>query len=372
MPYIWESLGWPALHWDSGVLLPLIGEARGRLGEFLGRMKDIGFDARLQSELEATAEEVVKTSAIEREVLNPASVRSSIARRLGLEEGGVSLSDRKVDGVVDLILDATKNHARPLTKGRIFAWHAALFPTGFSGMTKIDIGQWRSDRAGPMQVISGPYAHEPRVHFQAPPADRLEGEMDHFIRWFNGSQSTMEPLLRAGLAHLWFVTIHPMDDGNGRIARAIADLAVAQLEGTGQRFYSMSSQIERDKKTYYEVLEATQKGGLDVTIWMTWFVESYSHAIENAAETADKVVSRAKFWHANADFAFSERQRKVLLMLLDGFDGFVTSDKWAKICNCSSDSAQRDIANLAARGILLKNPGGSRKTSYRFNWPPEP
>ncbi len=369
--YIWQSPAWPDFRWSADRLLAGATEARYRQGRFLGRMRDIGLDARLESELTATAEDVVKTSAIEGEVLNPANVRSSIARRLGIPDGGLLPTDRKVEGVVDMILDATRNHAAPLTAERIFGWHAALFPTGYSGKDKIDVGQWRTDRHGAMQVVSSIYATRPTVHFEAPPAPQVEAEMDRLITWFNGGRNGIDPLLRAGVAHLWFVTIHPLDDGNGRIARAIADLAVAQMEGTGQRLYSMSSQIEHERKRYYEILEATQKGDLDITAWLAWFTDCYACAIDAAEATADRVIARARFWHVHADQGFSERQRKVLSKLLEGFEGGMTSRKWAAISGCSIDTAQRDINDLVRRNLLIRNPGGSKSTSYRFNWPPE-
>lgn len=370
--YIWQAADWPRFRWDTGHLLSGLVEARHRQGLFLGRMRDIGFDARLDSELAATCEEVIKTGAIEGEILNPASVRSSIAWRLGIPDGGLAPTDRRVDGVVDMILDATKNYAAPLTRERIFGWHAALFPTGYSGKDRIDIGQWRTDREGRMQVVSNVYSARPTIHFEAPPAARVEAEMATFIDWFNSSQGRVDPLLRAALGHLWFVTIHPMDDGNGRIARAVADLAVAQMEGTGQRFYSMSSQIEREKRKYYDILEATQKGELEVTRWLSWFTDCYARAIHAAGTAADTAVTKAKFWQIHADRAFSERQRKVLQKLLDGFEGSLTSRRWVSLCGCSTDTAQRDIADLVTRGLLVRNPGGSKNTSYRFNWPPEP
>lgn len=369
MRYIWQDPTWPLFRWDANRLLPLLAEARYRQGRFLGVMRDIGMNARLESELAATSEDVIKTSAIEGEALNPASVRSSIARRLGLPDGGQTGTDRKVEGVVDMILDATKNHARPLTAERVFGWHAALFPTGYSGKDKIDIAQWRTDRDGAMQVVSNIYAPQPKVHFQAPPAERVPAEMARFISWFNeGAASRDDPLLRAGLAHLWFVTIHPLDDGNGRIGRAIADLAVARMERSGQRFYSMSSQIELDKRRYYDVLETTQKGDLDITEWLSWFADCYTRAIDAAETTANTVITKARFWHAHADHGFSERQRKVLSKLLEGFDGAMTTRKWAAICGCSPDTAQRDINDLIGRGLLVRSPGGSRNTSYSFNW----
>ncbi|MBF0306541.1 MAG: Fic family protein, partial [Alphaproteobacteria bacterium] len=313
-------------------------------------------------------EDVLSTSAIEGEALPPASVRSSIARRLGLPDGGLAPTDRKVEGVVDMVLDATKNFAAPLTAERIFGWHAALFPTGHAGKERIDVGRWRTDRLGAMRVVSDIYAPKPRVHFEAPPAARLDAEMERFLGWFNGEVEGLDPLLRAGLAHLWFVTIHPMDDGNGRIARAIADLAVAQMERTGQRFYSMSAQIERDKKRYYAVLEETQKGDLDITGWLGWFMECHAAAVTAAEAAAGRVMDRSRFWQTHADRPMTDRQRKVLGKLLDGFQGVLTARKWASLAGCSPDTAQRDINDLLAMGVLERNPGGGRSTSYRLPW----
>lgn len=358
--------------WDAGRLLEPLVEARHRQGLLLGTMRGIGMDARLESELEATSEDVVKTSAIEGEVLNPASVRSSIARRLGIPDAGFVPVDRRVEGVVDIVMDATRDYARPLTAERIFGWHAALFPTGYSGKERIDVGHWRTDRLGAMQVVSNVYSSRPKIHFDAPPARRVSGEMAIFFDWFNGvspGARGIDPLLRAGLAHLWLVTIHPMDDGDGRIARAVADLAVAQAERTGQRFYSVSGAIERDRKTYYAALENAQKGDLDVTVWLIWFIGCYTRAIAAAESVTATVVAKARFWQAHAGHAFSDRQRKALAKLLDGFDGPITSRKWAAICGCSQDTAQRDINDLVERGLLLRNPGGSRNTSYRLSWP---
>ena len=368
--YVWQREDWPRFRWDDARLLPLLADARYRQGTFLGTMRTLGFDLRLQSELEATADDAVKTSAIEGEVLDPNSVRSSIARRLGLPDAGLASTDRKVEGVVEMLLDAIRKFDAPLTDERIFAWHAGLFPTGYSGMHRIDVGSWRHARDGPMQVVSGEYGRQ-RIHYEAPPAARLAAEMQAFLQWFNAGSGNLDGLLRAGLAHLWFVTVHPLDDGNGRIARAIADLAIAQMERSGHRFYSMSSQIQRDRAAYYDVLEATQKGDLDITNWLTWFTQSYVRAIDAAEALSSKVIARAKFWQAHAaEPPFSDRQQKVLTKLLEGFEGNMTARKWSSICGCSMDTAQRDIADLVRRSLLVRNPGGSKNTSYRFRWTP--
>jgi Fic family protein len=364
--YIWERKDWPRLRWNDERLLPLLAEARFRQGRFLGSMGALGFNLRQQSELEATADDVIKTSAIEGELLDAASVRSSIARRLGLPDAGLAPADRKVEGIVEMILDAIHKFDEPLTAKRILAWHAGLFPTGYSGLHRIDVASWRRDRNGPMQVVSGDYGKQ-RVHFEAPPAGRLADEMRAFLDWFNRSSGNLDGLLRAGLAHLRFVTIHPLDDGNGRIARAIADLAVAQTERIGHRFYSMSSQIQRDRAAYYDILEATQKGTLDVTDWLAWCTQCYGRAIAAAEAASEKVLAKAKFWQAHADDPpFSERQQKMLNRLLDGFEGNVTARKWSTLCRCSMDTAARDIGDLVQRGLLIRNPGGSKNTSYRF------
>lgn len=362
--YIWEANDWPSFRWNSEVLIGPVAEARFDQGRFLEAMGSLGFDAQLTSELEAMSADVIKTSAIEGEVLNPASVRSSISRRLGLSEAGLAPMDQKVEGVVEMMLDVTRNHAPALTVERIFGWHAALFPTGYSGISKIDVGRWRTDANGPMQVISGRYGRQ-KVHYEAPPAGGLEAEMARFLRWFNEDSRRLDGILRSGIAHLWFVTIHPLDDGNGRCARAVADLAIAQMEGTGQRFYSMSSQIERETKTYYELLEATQKGGLDITDWLEWFAQCYRRAVLDAEKTGKMVVDKARFLRRLAGGpALSERQAKIVRRLLDGFEGNLTSTRYASMAGCSQDTASRDIGDLIEKGILARNPGGGKRTSF--------
>lgn len=368
--YVWQRNDWPNFRWDNNVLLPAVAAARFRQGRFLGVMEGAGFDARMQAELTATSEDAVTTSAIEGEALNPASVRSSIARRLGIPDGGLAPQDRKVEGVVDMVLDAAKDFDSPLTARRIWGWHAALFPTGYSGKERIEVGRWRSDHAGAMQVVSNIYAPKPTIHYEAPPAARVAAEMDAFVDWFNKDSLAMDGLIRAGVAHFRFVTIHPLDDGNGRIARAIADLAISQMERTGQRFYSLSSQIERGKKLYYDVLEQAQKGDLDITDWLVWFTGCYVRAIEAADTTRAAVLRKAAFWRDQAGRPpLSLRQAKVVGKLLDGFEGNITARKWAAICKCSQDTAQRDINDLIGRGLLARNPGGGRSTSYSFLWP---
>ncbi len=360
--YLWEKPDWPAFTWDETSLSRLLARVSREQGRLLGKMEALGFDLRGEAHLRTLTEDVVKSSEIEGERLDPEQVRSSIARRLGMDIGGLVPADRDVEGVVEMMLDATANYSQPLTEERLFAWHASLFPTGRSGMTKIRVGQWRDDSDGPMQVVSGPVGRE-RVHYQAPPAGRVPDEMAKFLRWFEQPGDT-DPLLVAGLAHLWFVTIHPFDDGNGRIARAIADMALARSEKTGQRFYSMSAQIRKEHKAYYDTLEWTQKGDLDVTRWQDWFLNCLLRAIEGAQEALSQILQKARFWERFAKEPLNERQIKVLNRLLDGFEGKLTTSKWAKIAKCSQDTAYRDILHLIERGALRKDPGGGRSTSY--------
>lgn len=363
--YIWEKKEWPALTWDDKNLSRLLSRVSREQGRLLGKMEGLGFDLRTEANLQTLTEDVVKSSEIEGEKLNSDQVRSSIARRLGIYVGGLVPTDRDVEGVVEMMLDATGNYAAPLTTERLFDWHAAMFPTGRSGMRKIIVGAWRNDHEGPMQVVSGPVGKE-TVHFEAPPAERIPEEMEQFLNWF-ARPGEIDPLLRAGLAHLWFVTIHPFDDGNGRIARAIADMALAQEEKTGQRFYSMSAQIRRERNEYYALLERTQKGDLDVTNWQDWFLNSLQHSFAGAEDTIGAVLYKARFWQRFAAESLNERQIKVLNKLLDGFEGKLTSSKWARIARCSQDTAYRDILDLVRRGALQKEPGGGRSTSYTLS-----
>jgi len=309
-------------------------------------------------------EDVVKSSAIEGETLDRAGVRSSLARRLGVPEASAAPADRRAEGVVEMMLDATENYARPLTRERLWAWQAALFPTGFSGLHRVRTGAWRDDADGPMQVVSGPVGRR-RVHFEAPPADRLEEEVQRFLTWFD-APSTTDGLLRAGLAHLWLVTIHPFEDGNGRITRAVADQALARSEGSGQRFYSLSSQIQKERGDYYDQLEAAQSGGLDITGWMTWFLGCFSRAIDGAEAAGGDVLRKADFWRDHAGALLSERQKAMLNRWLDGFEGKLTAGKWATLTKVSIPTAQRDINDLLDQGLLRRNPGGSKNTSYEL------
>jgi Fic family protein len=319
---------------------------------------------RQEASLSALTEDVVKTSAIEGEQLDVPSVRSSVARRLGVDVAGLRPADRNVEGIVDMVLDATSQCEQPLTSERLLGWHAALFPVGHSGLTSIRVGAWRDDSSGPMQVVSGP-VNRRRVHFEAPPAAAIPVEMRQFLDWANGL--TGEPaVIKAGLAHLWFVTLHPFDDGNGRIARAVGDLFLARADGSGQRFYSLSSQIQRERKDYYDVLEATQKGSLDVTEWLRWFLGVLGRALRSSEETVNAVMAKARFWHHWAQLPMNERQVKLLNRLLDGFEGKLTSSKWAQIAKCSPDTALRDITELIAHGVLRRSESGGRSTSYEL------
>ena len=362
MNYVWALDEWPALGWDDRVLAQLLGRVSREQGQLLGRMETLGPELRTTAHLRTLTEDVVKSSEIEGERLDREQVRSSIARRLGLDVGGAVPAGRDVEGVVEMMLDATGNYGEPFTAERLFAWHAALFPTGRSGMTPIVVGTWRTDAMGAMQVVSGPIGRQ-KVHYEAPPAERVPDEMDRFLAWFD-RPGDIDPLLAAGLAHLWFVTIHPFDDGNGRIARAIADAALARADRTGQRFYSMSRQICAERKNYYDSLERAQRASLDVTAWQTWFLECLLRAIEGAGDTLSAVLDKARFWERFSRAAFNERQIKVLNRVLDGFEGKLTSSKWAKLAKCSQDTAYRDIMNLVERGALRKDPGGGRSTSY--------
>ncbi len=365
--YIHERPDWPGFHWDREALAETLAEVRHKQGRLIGRMEGLGFSLRDEAVLRTLTQDVQKTSEIEGEELDTGQVRSSLARRLGIDIGGALPVDRHVEGIVEMMLDATRNYAAPLTAGRLTGWHAALFPTGRSGLRRILTGAWRDDAQGPMQVVSGPVhlerVHRERVHYEAPAARRLDREMAAFLNWFNGP-AALDPVLKAGLAHLWFVTIHPFDDGNGRIARAIADMALARSEVSPQRFYSMSAQIRLERNAYYALLEANQKGGMDVTAWMDWFLRCLARAIDGAQGTLASVLEKARFWDRHGPAPLNARQRQVLNRLLDGFEGKLTSSKWAVLAKCSPDTALRDIHDLLDRGILARNPGGGRSTSY--------
>ena len=360
--YIHAQEDWPLFRWNRESLSGLLASVRHEQGRLLGRMEALGFKLRQEAVLRTLTKDVLKSSEIEGEKLDAEQVRSSIARRLGMDIGGLKGVDRNVEGVVEMMLDATRHYDQPLTAERLFAWHASLFPTGRTGMRRIRVGAWRDDSGDPMQVVSGPMGKE-RVHFEAPAAKRLDPEMGTFLDWFNGNTEG-DWVVKAGLAHLWFVTIHPFEDGNGRIARAIADMALARSEQSSQRFYSMSAQIREERAHYYDILERTQRATMDITPWMDWFMQCLGRAIDGAQATLASVLSKAKFWETFGDALLNERQRLVVNRLLDGFEGKLTTMKYGKLAKCSHDTALRDIAALVERGILVRNPEGGRSTSY--------
>lgn len=366
MKYIHELKKWPEFKWDQDLLTNKLTLVRHHQGRLIGRMETLGFQLRSEAVLKNLTEDVLKSSEIEGKILDQAQVRSSIARRLGMDISGLVPVDRDVEGIVEMMLDATQNYAKRLAQERLFAWHASLFPTGRSGMEKIRVGKWRDDKTGPMQVVSGPIGSK-KVHYQAPPAKKLATEMRAFLTWFNRKDS-MDLVFKSALAHLWFVAIHPFDDGNGRIGRAISDLLLARSENSSQRFYSMSAQIQVERKAYYKVLERTQKGDLDITAWLEWFLDCLDRAISGAENILADVLQKARFWDRYREESFNDRQRIILNRLLDGFEGKLTSSKWAKIGKCSQDTASRDINDLLKRGILIKNPGGGRSVSYSLEY----
>ncbi len=361
--YVHQLPGWPRFRWDQEALAGLLAEIRHRQGRLLGRMESLGFTLQKEAELGTLTLEVLKSSEIEGEKLDAAQVRSSIARRLGIETAGTVAVERAVEGVVEMMLDATQNYAKPLCDERLFAWHAALFPTGRSGMRRIIVAAWRNDSHGPMQIVSGPVGKE-KVQYEAPAAPLLEKEMSAFLAWANDGEDRTDMVLRAALAHLWFVTIHPFDDGNGRIARAVADWALARSENSPQRFYSMSAQICHERNDYYDILEETQKGTLDVTPWMEWFLACLGRAFDGTEVTLGAVLRKARFWEKYARVMVNARQRDVINRLLDGFTGKLTTTKWATLEKCSHDTALRDIESLIEQGLLHKDRGGGRSTSY--------
>lgn len=361
MQYIYQCDDWPNFQWHLDTIANQLAAVRHKQGRLFGRMESLGFPLREEALLRTLTEDVLKSSDIEGEVLDKNQVRSSIARRLGMDIGALTPADRHVEGVVDMMLDATQGYQAPLTAERLFGWHAALFPTGYSGMSKIQVAAWRSG-PGPMQVVSGPIGRE-KVHFEAPASEVLDREMQAFLTWF-GAEPMIDPVIKAALAHLWFVTLHPFEDGNGRIARAIADMALARSEGSAQRFYSMSAQIRLERKDYYDRLEATQKGDLDVTAWLDWFLSCLGRAVDSTDAMLASVLYKARFWQRHADEVFNARQTLMLNKLLDGFEGKLTSSKWAIIAKCSQDTAGRDIDDLLQRRILVKAPAGGRSTSY--------
>ena len=360
--YIHELPDWPKFRWDDGRLAAPLAAARHVQGRLVGQMEALGFRVKEEAILSTLTEDVLKSSEIEGEKLDAEQVRSSVARRLGIDIGGLKPADRHVEGVVEMMLDATQRYEHPLTAERLFGWQASLFPAGRSGMHRITVGAWRDDRTAPMQVVSGPVGRE-RVHFEAPAAERLEEEMRQFLEWLN-SDTTIEPVLKAALAHLWFVTIHPFDDGNGRIARAIADMSLARSEGSPQRFYSMSAQISEERGEYYGILERTQTGTMDVTAWMEWFLRYLTRAIEGAQTALSGVIAKARYWEKLRDVPLNDRQRLVINRMLEGFEGKLTTSKWAALAKISSDTALRDIQQLVEHGILVRDKAGGRSTSY--------
>ncbi len=364
IPFVYTLRGWPDLTWDSAALGYRLGQVRHRQGLLVGRLSALGVGLQSEAELDALTEEIVKSSAIEGQSLPPEAVRSSVARRLGIETAGVVNASREVEGVVDLMLDATQRFDEPLTDDRLFAWHAALFPTGRSGVHRVSVGQWRDDRDGPMQVVSGPMGKE-RVHYEAPPAHDVPREMARFLEWMRSADDT-DPVLRAGLAHFWFVTIHPFEDGNGRIARAITELQLARSDHRRTRFYSMSGQIEAERGEYYQQLERAQRGGLDITPWMRWFLECLDRALLRAEETLERVLHKAWIWDRAHAHGVNDRQRAVLGRMLGYWQGNLTSSKYAKIAGCSPDTALRDILGLIDAGVLRRNEAGGRSASYRL------
>jgi Fic family protein len=362
--YIWQAPVWPACHYDLSRLAAPLAEVSRAQGLLAGRLADVGMVLRDEASLVALTEDVLKTSEIEGERLDAQSVRSSIARRLGIDIGALAPTDRHVEGVVEMVLDAATYYNAPVTKARLFGWHASLFPTGFSGLSQIQVGTWRDDAHGVMQVVSGPIGRR-RVHFEAPPPELLDGEVGRFVEWVN-SATNEPPVLKAGLAHLWFVTVHPFDDGNGRIARAIGDLLLARADGSPQRFYSLSAQIQRERDAYYDILERTRKGTLDLTEWLAWSLAALHRAVDAAQRSLDTVLGKTRFWQRWSAMQMNARQVKVLNRLLDGFEGKLTSSKWAKITKCSPDTALRDISELIALGVLRKSEASGRSTSYEL------
>ena len=365
--YIWEQDSWPTFVWDNNVLAYPLAQASRVHGQLLGKMEGLGFKLREEAHLQTLTVETVKSSEIEGERLEQQQVRSSIVRRLGMDVAGLVPEDRHIDGLVEMMLDATGNYSTPVTEDRLCGWHAALFPTGYSGMNTIQVGRWRNDADGPMQVVSGPVGRR-KVHYEAPPADRLPEEIARFLQWLE-IPGEFDPLLVAGLTHLYFVTIHPFDDGNGRIARAITELTLARADCSAQRFYSMSAQIHKERREYYDQLEHAQKGGVDVTQWLQWFLECLSRAIASADGALAAVIRKARFWERFAQEPMNARQVKVLNRLLDDFEGKLTTSKWARLAKCSQDTAYRDILDLVERKALQKDPGGGRNTSYSICLP---
>lgn len=366
MPYIHQKNNWPTFTWNNDELQLLLGAVRNLQGKLTGKMEAIGFNLKSEASLETLTLDVLKSAEIEGEILNADQVRSSIARKLGMDISGLVPSDRNTDGMVDMMIDATQKYEDKLTKERLFAWHAALFPLGRSGMFEITVAQWRNNSTGPMQVVSGAMGKE-KVHFEAPHSDLLEMEMRAFVTWVN-SYKKIDPVLKAAIAHLWFITIHPFDDGNGRIARALTDMLLARSDNSSQRFYSMSAQIRKERKQYYNILEKTQKGNLNITEWLNWFLNCLLNALKTTDVVLGQILQKSKFWKRHEKTIFNNRQLLIVNKLLDGFDGKLTSSKWAKIGKCSSDTALRDIQDLINKEVLKKDGAGGRSTNYEINF----
>jgi len=360
--YIWERPDWPRFRWDAARLAALLAEAHLKQGRLLGRMERLDLTLQNEAELLATTDDALKNAEIEGEILSRSTVRSSVARRLGIADAALGPEDRRADGIVEVTLDATRNCMAPLTAERLLAWQSALFPTGRSGLRAVRLGAWRDDANGPMQVISGPDGRQ-RIHFEAPPAERVESEMQEFLTWLN-PPITIDGILHAAIAHLWFVTIHPFEDGNGRIARVLADMSLARSEQSPRRFYSLSGQIRRDRARYYASLENTQRGDLGITDRLVWFVQCFSKTIDAAETVCAGVLQKAEFWQRHASIQLNERQRLMLNRVLDGFRGKLTARKWAVLTKCSIPTAQRDIGDLVRREVLIRSEGGSKNTSY--------
>lgn len=362
--YLHHREDWPKFRWDNETLLPYVSKVRDLQGRLIGRMESLGFELREEAVLETITKDILKSSEIEGELLNPDEVRSSVARRLGMEISGLPNASRNVEGVVEMMLDATQNYEKALTDDRLFGWHSAMFPSGRSGMYKIKVGDWRD---GPMEVVSGALGKE-KVHYTAPEASRLKEEMDRFIEWFN-TDNRMESVIKSAIAHLWFVSIHPFDDGNGRIARAIGDVQLSRADRTSQRFYSMSAQILKSKNGYYNILESTQKGNMDISQWLVWYFERLTEALEATDETLSKVLIKAKFWEQYKNTQFNERQIEMINKLQGDFVGKLHSSKWAKITKVHRDTARRDIQDLIEKGVLSDSGEGGRSTNYILNLP---
>jgi len=362
--YIYQKSEWPAFTWNNDAVLPVLSIARNKQGRLLGKIGALGFDLRNQANLEILTTEVLKSTEIEGEILNKDQVRSSIAIRLGLEIDYPKYSHRNVDGIVDLMVDATSNFEKLLTEERLFSWHSALFPEGKSGLRRIVAGNWRNDSKGPMQVISGIVGRE-KVHFQAPEAIRVQHEISLFLDWFNFENNT-DYLIKAAIAHLWFVTIHPFEDGNGRISRAVSEMLLARSDEQSHRFYSMSAQLKKERSSYYHILETTQKGNLDLTEWIDWFLKCLLRAIESSDQLLKKIIYKHNFWVAHVNTDLNDRQRRMINLLLDDFEGILNTTKWSKITKCSQDTALRDIQELIRTGILVKSNRGGRSTSYEM------